>query len=839
MGLETYNEKRDFASTPEPAGSVTEDFGRLRFVVQKHHASQLHYDLRLELTGALKSWAVPKGPSLNPNQRHLAVMVEDHPLGYISFEGVIPEGNYGAGAVMVWDQGDYCTEETCDRAAAESAMAAGLAKGHLSFVLRGQKLQGHFHLVRMKPGKEENAWLLFKADDKFAVDTDVTREDRSALSGRTMEEIRSSGQITAATIDLSDAPEGPMPSDVSPMLATSIDEPFDKPGWLFELKWDGYRMIAEVQHENVRLYSRNLISFNERFGSIVRSLSDAGLEAVLDGEVTVLDERGRSRFQLLQNYLRSREGNLVYYVFDILYLQGHDLRNLPLARRKEILRSALPQLPHVRLSDSIPDEGKAFLALSCREGLEGVVGKKGDSPYRSGMRTTDWVKIRCMHRQEFVVGGFTEGRGGRQHFGALALGVYDEDQLVYVGNAGSGLDDKALASIGGRLRELEVPGAPFRNAPKTSMPVHWVRPELVVEVEFHGWTGDGLLRQPIILGLREDKGPMEVTRENPEPTRAAVGKFARKPGGKTETETEVGGHALKLSNLEKVLWPRDGYTKGDLISYYREIAPFILPHLKDRPQSMNRHPDGIEGESFFQKNVTSDIVPDWVETIQIHSEGAGHGGSTNFLLCQDEAALVFMANMACIELHPWSSRVGSLDRPDYAVLDLDPLEVGFDAVVQAALSARDILEKAEIPSYPKTSGATGIHVYIPLEAQYTYDQARGFIEIIARMIHRAIPEITSVERSPARRRGRVYLDALQNVQGQTLASVYCLRPQPKAPVSMPLTWEDVGALRDPAEFNIRTARSRLDKLGDIFAPVLGQGVDLSKALDSLARLPGQ
>jgi bifunctional non-homologous end joining protein LigD len=877
MSLSDYKTKRDFTTTPEPTGTEVQATGPLRFVIHKHWASHLHYDLRLEAGGVLKSWAVPKGPSLNPADKHLAVMVEDHPLDYISFEGVIPEGNYGAGTVMIWDQGTYCTIDTCDREAEEEEMRAMLAKGHISFILNGQKLHGRWNLVKMARSREENAWLLMKADDEFATTDDVTQEDRSAASGRTMEEIRDGPSDPDPLPDLSDAPESPMPHDLSPMLATPIYAAFDKPGWLFEIKWDGYRAIAEVSGENVLLYSRNHISFNDRFPSVVQALSGAGLDAVFDGEVVVLDEQGVSQFQLLQRYLRSHESNLTYYVFDILYLQGHDLRDLPLTRRREILRAALPNLPSVKLSDSIADEGSAFFKLACDTGLEGIMGKLGESPYRAGVRSKEWVKMRCRLRQEFVVGGFTEPRGSRKNFGALALGVYDRGELTYAGNAGSGLDDKSLDYIGEKLRALGIPDPPFKNPPKTAMPIHWVRPELVVEVEFHGWTEDNLLRQPVVLGLREDKTAMEVFRETgvagaegvpgvtegrgatgvegvngvtgtegqsslpPDPPTAAPSSSqpvilsSSQPAATSSDHPVIlsSGHQVSLTHLTKVFWPEEGYTKGDLISYYRDVAEFILPHLKDRPESMNRYPDGITGQNFFQKNVARESTPDWIETVMVGSEEAGHGGHTNYLLCQDEAALEYMANMACIELNPWSSRVGSLDKPDYAVLDLDPLDVGFDEVVRTAQAARALLEKAEIPSYPKTSGATGIHVYIPLGAQYSYEHARGFVEILARLINRTIPDTTSVERSPARRHGKVYLDYLQNSRGQTLASVYCVRPLPKAPVSMPLRWDEIDTLQTPTNFNIRTARARLDRQGDLFAPVLGGGIDLAEALGRL------
>ncbi len=880
MSLEKYKEKRDFKRSPEPSGGEATSDGRLRFVVQKHKSSHLHYDLRLELAGVLKSWAIPKGPSTNPHEKRLAVMVEDHPLDYRTFEGVIPEGEYGAGSVMVWDEGYYCIPESCSPEEMEESISKALTKGHFAFILNGRKLHGRFVLAHMQRSKEENAWLFFKVADDDASDDDILKDDLSAASGRTMDEIAAEASTAGETwmpakalegVDLSDAPESPMPRDVKPMLATLVDEPFDREGWLFEVKWDGYRAIAEVRQGDVRLYSRNLQPFNDRFPSIMEALPKIGLEAILDGEVVIVDEKGVSQFQLLQNYLRTRSGTLVYYVFDLLYLEGHDLRKLPLLRRKDILHTVLPDLPTIKLSDHVMDQGESLFRAAREQGLEGIVAKKGDSPYRSGERTREWLKVRTQLRQEFVIGGWTEPRGSRTGFGALVLGVYDGDDLVYVGHAGSGLDEKSLVAIHSKLKALERPESPFKTKPKTNMPAHWVEPELVCEVEFSEWTGDGLLRKPVIVGLREDKPPREVIREKPtsppenrpspppplpqkgegsgmrensprpsegegagvrvsaEETKSE-GRFARKPKGKKEKdmEIEIGGHKLRLTNLDKVFWPEDGYTKGDLIDYYREIAPFILPYLKDRPESLNRHPDGIDGESFYQKNVNSEQIPDWIPTVKIPSEG--ERGYVDYLLCQEDAALVFLANLACIELNPWNSRADQPDKPDFAIMDLDPEDISFGEVVKAAQAVHRILKSAGVQSCPKTSGATGLHIYIPLGAKYTYEQARDFTKIIAHLANQKLPETTSVERHPAKRQGKVYLDYLQNSRGQTLAAAYCVRPRPGATVSTPLKWEEVKAGLDPTKFTIRTIRKRLDKVGDLFTPVLGPGIDLAQAL---------
>ncbi|MCL5292469.1 MAG: DNA ligase D [Actinobacteria bacterium] len=839
MSLKEYREKRRFKLTPEPIGGEEREEGPLRFVVQKHKASHLHYDFRLELGGVLKSWAVPKGPSLNPKDKHLAIMVEDHPIEYRTFEGVIPEGNYGAGAVMVWDEGRYRALKIADRPESEDAIAQELSKGHISFILEGKKLKGGFALVKLRRGGE-NAWLLVKKSDEFATGEDVTKRDRSALSNRTMDEIAESAlkpegysvAVKGGELDLGGVPKSPMPRNVRPMLATLVEDIFDRRGWVFELKWDGFRAIAEVERGQVYLYSRNLQPFNERFPDVVDSLKELGDEAVLDGEIVVLDEKGKPRFQLLQNYHRTRRGRLIYYIFDLLYLDGHDLRGLPLRRRKDLLRQILPDRPHIKLSDHIEEKGIAFFKEVSQQNLEGVLAKDGGSPYREGVRGREWLKVKTLLRQEAVIGGFTEPRGSRKHLGALVLGVYEGGELIYVGHAGGGFDDKGLAEMRSTLDPLVQETSPFKKRPKTNAPVHWVRPTLVCEVKFREWTKDDIMRQPIFLGLREDKGAEEVRRERPSPGGAV---FGPEPPGREKRGDEdirIDGR-LKLTNLNKVFWPKERYTKRDLVNYYREIAPFILPYLRDRPEVLNRHPDGIEGEHFFQKDVAGLPPPDWTETVNIRSETEDK--EITYLLCQNEATLVYLANLGCIEINPWSSRLESLDSPDFLLLDLDPLDIEFEHVVEAALAVGEVLEEAGAVSCCKTSGATGLHIYVPLGAKYTYEQARRFAEIVAFLAHRKLPERTSLERLPARRRRKVYLDYLQNIYGKTLAAPYSVRPMPGATVSTPLKWDEVKPGLDPAAFTIRTTIDRFRVEGDIFSTVLGPGVDLGRCLGRLER----
>ncbi|SNB45169.1 DNA ligase D [Geobacter sp. DSM 9736] len=846
MGLEEYQKKRDFERTPEPAGLVDVSDNPLRFVVQKHAASHLHYDFRLELDGVLKSWAIPKGPSLDPSVKRLAMMVEDHPYDYRTFEGVIPKGNYGAGNVMLWDEGTYAPYESLGRKEDEGALREGLRRGDLKFELHGHKLKGKFALVKIRSGGE-NSWLLIKKEDAFASREDVTRFDRSVVSGRTIQEIglegkaarsaeeaeeaRETGAVEDVRCILNAAPAGPMPRDMKPMLATLTDEPFDGSEWLFEIKQDGYRAIAEVCEGKVILHSRNNLPFNRKFPSIIRALEVIPEDAVLDGEVVVLDEKGRSSFQLIQNYSETGKGEVTYFVFDLIYYAGKDLRELPLERRKEVLRAILPDHPLIRYNDHILQTGISFFNAARDNSLEGIVGKRIDSPYISGKRTRQWLKIKTKLRQEAVICGFTAPRASRKRFGTLVLGVYEHGELVPIGHSGGGFDERALEHVYEMLKPLVQHQSPFRERPKTNMPVTWVKPVLVCEVSFSEWTDEGVMRQPVFIGLREDRSPRSVVRER---AVHAVPKSLRPesqpPDQGGEKEFPVAGKRLKLTNLHKVFWPEEGFTKGDVIDYYRKIAPWILPHLRDRPESLYRTPHGIEGKGFFQKEI-GEIVPDWIATHKVDSESLKK--SITFLLCQDEAALTYLTNLGCIEINPWLSRVPSLDYPDYFVIDLDPEEIGYDKVVEAALAVHEVLERAGAPGYPKTSGATGMHIYIPLGARYDYDTATTFAHIIAMFAHQLVPDITSLERSPSKRQKKVYLDYLQNRRGQTLAAPYSIRPRKGATVSTPLRWDEVRAGLDPGEFTISTIHRRVERVGDLFAGVLGEGIDIEKCIQRL------
>ncbi len=814
--LKKYKEKRNFQTTPEPSGEKD----LLSFVVQKHYARSLHYDLRLELKGVLKSWAVPRGISMDPRDKRLAVMVEDHPLDYGKFEGNIPEGNYGAGKVEIWDSGTYYIDPSFNRKRTEKECAAGLAKGHLKFILSGRNLSGTFSLVKLK--KPGNNWLVIKHKD-----SNENSPLKKAVSSKRSAASSISSTVTAPVLKdipaLDTLPQSDMPAFVPPMLARSVSDAFDSDEWLFEIKWDGYRAIAEIKNGAVRIYSRNGKSFNENFPSLVRELQKFPYNVIIDGEITVADERGVSSFQLLQQFLSEdadkRKGDLLYNVFDILYFDNRDLRSLTLLERKRILQQVVTGMKNVKPCTYILGHGKELFRTVSQVGVEGIVAKRTDSRYLSGVRGDDWLKIKSFKRQEAVIGGFTKPRGGRKYFGSLVLGVFDGDVLTFIGHAGGGFDEKNIEWVYHLLEKLKTDVSPFETPPDTNAPVTWVKPELVCEVRFAEWTKDGLMRQPVFVGLRDDKDPREVIREKP---------VAQSPAG-----ISVRRKVFQVSNPEKVFWPDEGYTKNDLVKYYEAISGIILPYLKDRPETLRRHPDGINGKEFVQRNVARLQPPSSVKTVDITVESEHNMTS---LLCQDKETLLYMANLGCIELHPWLSRVGHLENPDHLVLDLDPLEISFDKVRETALACHELLEDIGARNFCKTSGATGMHVYVPLGARYSYYQAEEFARIVVVVVHRRHPDFTSKERDPNRRKGKVYLDYLQNRQAQTVAAPYSLRPLKGAPVAAPLKWEELSKKIDPLDFNIKSIFPRLDKVGDLWNGVDGPGIDMRSCLEKLDKV---
>ena len=908
MSLTLYKKKRLFEKTPEPAGDRKLSSSKgLRFVVQKHAASRLHYDFRLEMAGVLKSWAVPKGPSLNPDDKRLAMMVEDHPYDYRSFEGIIPSGNYGAGTVIVWDEGTYEPMEAMKGGIKqqEKVLLKQLDEGNLKFRLNGTKLKGDYALVHIK-GKEENAWLLIKKKDEYATKADITKKAESVKSGKTLEDVagtKSSKQwgtakkenintkpVTATTKKATSVkkkaqsnPAGkkvkellkkgkaaPYDMGRKPMLASLIDSPFDSAEWIFEIKWDGYRAVAGLQNGKVELQSRNNLSFASKYYLVTQALEKWKVNAIVDGEIVALDDKGATNFQQLQAWQKTGKGQLMYYLFDLLWLDGISVIHLTLLERKEILKGIIPENSIIRYSDHIAETGKDFFELAVAQGLEGIMAKKAESLYHPGVRTQQWLKIKTHRRQEVVIGGFTKGRNSRQYFGALILGVYEKNELVYIGHTGSGFNEKGLLEIYQKLQPLITETCPFKKKPKTNLPAVWVKPELVAEVKFQEWTNENLLRIPIFLGLREDKNATDVKKEqsntmSPSKTRAKK-TAGSKPNEKSETKTAskksistpvkekptnkipdgnflnedvkeqivvVDKQELKFTNLNKFYWKKEKIAKRDLLNYYHRINPFILPYLKDRPQSLNRHPDGVGGMSFYQKDVTGK-VPDWIKTYEYLSESDGE--IKQFLVCTNEASLLYMANWGCIEMNPWHSRITTPENPDYCVIDLDPEEIPFQKVIETAQVVKKVLDELGVESYCKTSGASGLHIYIPLGAKYTYEQSKQLAELIVQFVHEEIPAFTSLERSPKKRQKKVYLDFLQNRTIQTLAAPYSLRPKESATVSTPLHWEEVKKGLLPTQFTMQNIFKRLEKEGDLFKPVLGKGIDLNKALTKVNTL---
>ena len=645
------------------------------------------------------------------------------------------------------------------------------------------------------------------------------------------------------------------------MLATLVDEPFNGDDWLYEIKWDGYRAIGSIIDGKTDLYSRNNISFKERYTPIVKALKDFANDAVIDGEIVALDEDGNSKFQYLQNWQNSEQGELVYYVFDLLWIDGYDVMQLPLMERKRILRQIIPDNEVIRYSDHIEKTGKEFFEVAKKQGLEGIIAKNKNSVYEINTRSRNWLKIKTTARQEAVIGGFTEPRASRQYFGALLLGIYEDDKLIYAGHTGTGFNEKTLKETWNKLQSLITNECPFEKKPKTNMPATWVKPKLVCEIKFQEWTQDDIMRVPVFMGLRTDKKPIEVKKEKEMPVKKIPKADSRKQSSaKTERtypekkeivksralttgklkktgqwlredeeslSLKLNGQVLKLTNLNKIYWKKEGYTKKDLLNYYHDILPYMLPYMKDRPQSLNRHPNGIDGMSFFQKNVKGK-VPDWIETFAEYSES--NQETIHYFVCTNEASLIYLANLGCIEMNPWHSTTMKPENPDYCLIDMDPHDVGFDKVIEAAQAVKKLLDGLKIPAWCKTSGATGLHICIPLGAKYNYDQSRQLAELLANLVHHEIPAFTSVERSPSKRRKKVYLDYLQNSKGQTVACVYSVRPKAGATVSTPLFWEEVKKGLSPSNFTIKNIFERLKTEGDIFKPVYGKGIDLKKTL---------
>jgi bifunctional non-homologous end joining protein LigD len=846
--LDAYRRKRDPERTPEPFGGRTAQ-GPPMFAVQKHDARRLHYDLRLEMDGVLKSWAVPKGPSVHAEEKRLAVHVEDHPIEYAEFEGVIPPDNYGAGAVILWDRGHYTTFKEGED------LQTQLARGKLELELHGYKLRGRWTLVRMS--KSEKDWLLLKkADGAVADEEAIVRYPRSVKSGLTVEEIRDvPGRIAQVRAHLESV--GAVKRDVAArgqafMLATLAPKPPNGNQWLFEVKYDGVRVLAERRGGDVTLFGRNGTPVTNRYPEIVDSLRALPYESfIIDGEIVALDENRRPSFHRLQQRMGLTQPRdvdaarqsvpVVGVFFDCLSLLGYDLRRVPLLDRKASLSILLPPVGPVHYGDHILEHGDAFYEAASEQRIEGIVAKRAASLY-TGSRAGDWVKVKTQRRQEFVIGGYTDPQRSRAYFGALHLGVYDGDTLTYVSRVGSGFDGGSLKATYDLLQPLRRDTSPFGAGTPTGRGHHWVEPKLVCEVQFAEWTPDGGIRHPVFLGLRRDKRPEDCRREpevpiatapppDTEPRAQSRARPARsRAGAKAAQAPEAAAKPqidVKITNPNKVFWPDEGYTKADLVDYYVSVAPLLLPYLRNRPVVLTRYPDGIAGKSFFQKDAP-DFVPAWVRTERIYSKDAER--EISYFVVNDVETLKYVANSASIPLHLWSSRLTSQDRADWLVLDLDPKGAPFTDVVKVARALHEILETIEVPNYVKTSGGTGLHILVPLGAEYGYDETRTFARLLAMLAQEATPELVTLARPIRSRGGKVYVDYVQNGHGRTIVAPYSLRPLPGAPASCPLEWREVTPKLDPRRFTLKTLPKRFEKMPDPMAPVLSGSIDMAVAI---------
>lgn len=823
--LAQYRAKRTPEATPEPFGGDHSADGAI-FVIQKHAATRLHYDLRLEHDGVLMSWAVPQGISLDPEVKRFAAQTEDHPIDYAEFEGVIPAGEYGAGPMIVWDRGSMEFIEDPDH---------GMDTGKLLFELHGYKIRGRFTLVQMKKPKE---WLLIKKPDAWARSGDdaENHDETSILSGRTIENIGDKGAVGEAIDALVESlgavmlERGAPPLD--PMLAETADAPFSRPGWIFEIKYDGYRLIAHKADELVQLKYRSGRDATDTFPEIAASVAALPVDsAVIDGEVVVLTDEGKPSFSLLQRrgLLTNRfevaaaaaELPATFFAFDLLTCNGRDLRTLPLTGRKEALAMLAPSVGPVRYSDHVVERGEQMYEAVRALGLEGIMAKRADSAYVS-RRSDDWLKMRVEHVGTFAVVGFTAPEGARTGFGALHLAASNDGALAYAGRVGTGFDDATLKRIHADLLALPTLSRNVEGLPEDRSST-WVEPEVFASVQYREVTPGGALRHPVFVGIDAD-GTLD-------------GMASHRTAESPAPEPDQPEPAVRTSNLDKVFWPEEGYTKGDLIAYYDAVADALLPYLVDRPLVTTRYPDGIDGKSFYQKNAP-DFVPDSIRTERIGSSDGGPGN--RYFVAEDADALRYIINLGAIPLHIWASRVATIERPDWCVLDLDPKTAPFSSVVTIAKRIKQLLDDIGLPSYPKTSGQSGLHILIPMGAKYDYTQQKLLGEIVARIVESDLPDIATTVRSPAARGDRVYIDFVQNGRSKLIAAPYAARPVAGATVSAPLRWSDVNAKLDPSRFTITTMPGRIARMkGDPLLPVLTEAPDIAKSLTRLATILGE
>jgi bifunctional non-homologous end joining protein LigD len=887
--LSEYSAKRTFEATPEPAPVVAEGNGPLLFVVQQHSARRLHYDFRLECDGVLKSWAVPKGPSLDRNEKRLAVHVEDHPYDYASFEGVIPPKQYGAGEVIVWDCGVYSPDEGGtwfhDRAEAERQVREGIDKGKLSFLLRGEKLKGSFALVRTKDAK---TWLLIKHKDRFVSSADVTAQDRSVLSGVAVEDLKIVPAHRIPAVQL--APAGDvvgMPTKLAPMQAEIGDAPFNREGWMWEPKLDGYRVLAFIHEHGVKLRSRRGLELAGSFPKLVAELQKQQINGmILDGEIVAFDASGKPSFNALQNRVQLKtEGEIaaadqntpvVFYCFDMPYFAGIDLRKAAYRDRRRYLAQCLLPSPLVQLVHA-SDDGIALHAAALASGFEGVIGKRMDSRYEAGQRSAAWLKIKPIHSADFVVGGYTSGKGSRASLGALLLGYWDKSKLRYASHVGSGFNERSLKQVKSKLEPLKRATCPFTEKPEVNGLVTWVEPSIVAEVNFQSWTEDSSLRAPIFLRLRDDidaksvrrvevgAAPQAVARKD-DPIAEVVAQLESKKNAFT---LAVGTQQIRLTHLDRIYWPADpalqqpALTKRDLLRYFAQVSPYMLPHLADRPLTMIRMPDGIKKQRFFQKHWEQER-PEFAETITLFSGTKDE--SHDYLLCNNLPTLLWLAQSGTLEFHVWHSRAnvgpdavsdstdyaGSLEAledsvlnyPDYVVFDIDPYiysgkeakgaepelnTIAFEKGKEVAFWLREVLQSMSLEAIVKTSGKTGLHVFVPIKRTIDFDAARHVSELVGRHLMRQHPKDITMEWSVPKRTGKIFMDYNMNVRGKTLNVAYSPRGEPGAPVSMPLTWDELAGAH-PLDFRVTNVVQRLARTGDRWRDALKRKQSLERAL---------
>ena len=797
---ERYREMRDFTATPEPRGRVAKKKAKaLRFYIQRHAATRLHYDFRLELEGVLKSWAVPKGPSLDPADKRLAMQTEDHPLDYGDFEGVIPEKQYGAGEVLLWDKGVWTPE---DRDALEA-----LRKGRLHFRLDGEKLHGSWILTRTRGNEDRPAWLLIKRhDDEAKSGYDVTAERPESVKPPATRAKRGHAKY---------GHQMELPPFITPQLATLVTEPPTTGDWLYEVKHDGYRMLARLATRDARLFTRSGKDWTERLPSLATALKRLKLEGTwLDGEIVVLRSNGRASFQALQNAFDfGRDGEIVYYVFDAPFLKGEDLRALPLAERKKKLRAALGKSSAVRFSDHLAGEAHEVLDKACEMGLEGLIGKATDAPYVAG-RTKTWIKLKCRQRQDFVIAGYTAPGGSRTGFGALVLGVHDVPggKLKYAGKVGTGFDEQLLEMLTRRLSKLKRPDSPLVNPPREKG-IEWLRPQLVCEVAFAERTDDGILRQASFMGLREDIPATSVSEERaqkpPEDKTPARAKGARRPLNRGPATSDNVVHGIKITHPERIVYPALGFTKLDLARYYDSVGELIVPQLAKRPLTLVRCPDGVEKECFYQRHLAMGASPGEVKTVKRERSSKGY-----YIYIDSHSALITLVQNGAVEMHTWGAKVPHAQRPDRITLDLDPDEgLPWEKLVRATEMTRTIVEALKLKCFLKTTGGKGLHVVLPIAPKLPWAEVKEFSRLIAEFLVRAEPALFTAKVAKERREGKVFVDYLRNSETASAVAAFSARARPNAGVSTPLAWDELTVDEDVRPlYTVQTLRQRLARL---------------------------